>query len=87
MRVRFKVNLGSNDGDEFGLDVKQCTEGSQVTVSDKAGAWLVARNIATEVVEPVRGVSAPPAIGEASKPTIKAEPVVAKAKQPLHKEA
>lgn len=87
MRVLFKVNLGSLDAARFQLDFTKCQTGMEVNVKDEAGAWLVSRGIAVEVPQPVRGISAPPAIAEASKPTIKAEPVVAKAKQFSHKEA
>ena len=88
MRVIFKVNLGSLDAARFQLDFTKCQTGMELEVKDEAGEWLVSRGMATKVApQPVLGVSAPPAIAEVSKPTIKAEPVQAKAKQSSHKES
>jgi hypothetical protein len=87
MIVAFKFNLGSNDAEPLGLDFKRCTKGSEQNVSDSVGKLLVSKGLASEIVQPVRGVPDAPAIAEASQPTIKAEPVVAKPKKTFHKES
>jgi len=86
MIVAFKFNLGSNDAEPLGLDFKRCTKGSELTVNDSVGKLLVSKGLASEIVQPVRGVSDAPAIAEASQPTIKAEPLAAKSKRSFHKE-
>jgi len=91
MRVKFKVNLGSRDAEKHSLDFKQCGEGMEGDVSESAGAWLVRNGIAGEVHRELRGVSAEPAIADASEPSIKAElkptPTAAKKSAPHHKES
>lgn len=37
----------------MGLDFRACTEGSELDLNDKAGAWLVGKGIAHEVPAPV----------------------------------
>lgn len=75
MLVRFKVNLGSIDASVVGLDFRACTEGSELEVSDKAGAWLVGKGIACEVhrPKPLKAVPPPPEILATPEP----EPIVA----------
>ena len=86
MHVKFKVNLGSRDAESQGLKFTECTKDSELSVGEEVGRWLVSNGHAAEVAKPLRGVSAPPAIGEESKSTIKAEPATAKAKQASHKD-
>jgi hypothetical protein len=86
MQIVFKMNLGSRDAESKGLDFAKCTKGSELHVSDDVGAWLVSRGVASESGRQVHGVSPSPAIGQEVKPTIKAEPATAKAKQASNKE-
>jgi len=91
MLVRFKVNLGSRDADEIGLEFAKCGAGMLLNVSDKVGAWLVSNGHATESPAEVKGVSDAPSIADSTEPTIKAEskptPVAAKKSTPSHKES
>lgn len=52
MRVLFKVNLGSMDAGQLGLDFKGCTVGAEVDCDSAAGKWLVSKGIATAVDVP-----------------------------------
>ena len=58
MFVRFKVNLGSADALRLNLNFTKCMTGMETECSDAAGAWLVARGVATEIV----GIAKPAAI-------------------------
>jgi len=55
MRVKFKVNLGSQHAAELGLDHKECVEGAEIDVSAKAAEWLAKKGI----VYPLAGMEAP----------------------------
>lgn len=63
MNVRFRLNLGSNDGRELGLNPKDCREGDVAEVEDSVAAALIRRHIAEELPEikavppePIKGV-------------------------------
>lgn len=67
MRVRFQVNLGSNDADRHALDFRACQSGAELDVPEKAASWLISKGIATAVVtENIRGVPSAPEIMAAS---------------------
>ena len=54
MRVKFNTNLGSTDAEKLELDFKLCLQGSEIKCGDKAGSWLVARGIATDISPPAK---------------------------------
>lgn len=92
MRVRFKVNLGSNDALPLKLDYQQCRKGMELDVPEAAAKWLVAKGHAVEVVE-IKAVAPKPAMAQAtaavfpqSKPAPLASMVKPKDKFPSNKE-
>lgn len=73
MRVRFKVNLGSIDAKDIGVDYRQCQLGTECDVPEKAGRWLVSKGIATEELPSVRAIPAAPAIAQSQPASIKSD--------------
>ena len=64
MRVKFNTNLGSTDAEKLELDFKLCLQGSETECGDKAGSWLVARGIATDISPPAKAKPEPQAKAE-----------------------
>ncbi len=53
MLVKFRTNLGSEDGNAHGLDYTKCQIGMQLDVPEATGKWLIERGIAETTVKGV----------------------------------
>jgi len=66
MKVKFRVNLGSRDAIDLGLDYTKCTKDSELEVSLSSGEQLAKRNLVDVLDIPViEAVPPKPAIAEA----------------------
>jgi hypothetical protein len=52
MLVKFAFNIGTADAKRLSIDHKGCREGMTCEVDAKAGEWLLANNLATDVTPP-----------------------------------